>query len=183
MNRRKLMTAFAGLGTVSLAGCANDDDETLDPDISETTQLGTADPVSLDREVDVADYDSQEFEEKATVTANVRVHNYIGSILRDRELLGAGIFLGIDYVSADEIDGEVAEGEFNRAKQLATVVNQRYVYNEDGELVTQPEPVELDTLREQLPRTVSVDVSSESGRYTAVLPVVVHRFWTYPDRA
>ncbi|MCU4741811.1 hypothetical protein [Natronoglomus mannanivorans] len=89
------------------------------------------------------------------------------------------MFLGIDYVTTDEIEDEVDEDEFERAKPLATVVNQRYVYDEDGDLVTQPDPVELDTLRSQLPRTVTVTVTSESDEYTAILPVVVYRYWIF----
>ena len=177
MNRRSMITALSGLGITFPAGCTNNDDETFDPDITETIRLGTADPLLFDQEVDVSNQNSQDFEARATEKANVRVHDHIGSMLREQELLGAGVFPGIDYVSTGEIDDEVKEDEFERAKPLATIVNQRYVYSEDGELITQPEPVELDTLRSQLPRTVAVDVLSVSEQYTAVLPVVVHRFW------
>ncbi|AXR83063.1 hypothetical protein AArcMg_3076 [Natrarchaeobaculum sulfurireducens] len=101
-------------------------------------------------------------------------------MLREEELLGAGVSLGIDYISVDEIDDVVVEDEFERAKELATIVNQRYEYDVEGELISQ-EPVDLDTLREHLPRTVIVETSSDTNRYTAVLPVVVHRFWDHPN--
>lgn len=60
-------------------------------------------------------------------------------------------------------------------------MNQRYRYNEDGELLTQPEPQALDTLLSQLPRTVNATVVSDSDEYEAILPVVGHRYWVSPD--
>ncbi|WP_276252905.1 hypothetical protein [Halomontanus rarus] len=176
VKRRKLIGVLAGTGTAVLAGCASDGDEPFEPDISETVRLGTAESISLDRKMELSTQSSKDFEEEATVRANVQVHDYIGADLGEQELIGAGVSLGIDYVSVDEIEDEVDEDEFERAKPLATVVNQRYVYDEGGDLVTQPDPVELDTLRSQLPRTVTVTVASESDEYTAVLPVVVHRY-------
>ncbi|WP_133412291.1 hypothetical protein [Natrarchaeobaculum sulfurireducens] len=128
----------------------------------------------------MSNYGSGDFEEKATVRANSHVHDYVSSLLREEELLGAGVSLGIDYISVDEIDDVVVEDEFERAKELATIVNQRYEYDVEGELISQ-EPVDLDTLREHLPRTVIVETSSDTNRYTAVLPVVVHRFWDHPN--
>ncbi len=182
MKRRSLITVSTTAGISFFAGCASNDDETFEPDVTETIRLGTVEPLSFDSEVNLSNHDSEDFEAKATEKANVRVHDYIGSLLREQELLGAGVFLGIDRIPTDEIDDEVEEEDFNRAIPLATVVNQRYVYDEDGELIIQPEPVELDTLREQLPRTVAVDVSSNTDEYSAILPVVVHRFWTYSDQ-
>ncbi|WP_337652634.1 hypothetical protein [Halomontanus rarus] len=177
VKRRKLIGVLAGTVTTVLAGCASDGDEPFKPDISETVRLGTAESISLDRKMELSTQSSKDFEEEATVRANVQVHDYIGAELGEQELIGAGVSLGIDYVSVDEIEDEVDEDEFERAKPLATVVNQRYVYDEGGDLVTQPDPVKLDTLRSQLPRTVTVTVASESDEYTAVLPVVVHRYW------
>lgn len=175
MNRRKLLAVFAGFA--SLAGCARNENEEFEPNISETVRLGTANPITLDQEVTISNRNTHDFEAEATKKANIRVHDYIGSILREQELLGAGVFLGIDYISTTEIDDEVEEDEFERAKPLATVVNQRYIYDADGELITQPKPRELDTLLSQLPRTVTVSVSSDTARYLAVLPVVVRRYW------
>ncbi|RQG92378.1 hypothetical protein [Natrarchaeobius chitinivorans] len=179
MNRRRLIAAVAGAGTGALAGCTGSDGEPFEPDVSETIRLGTDDSVSLSDEITVSSDDSSDFEEDATRRANVRVHDRIGSILADRELLGAGVFLGIDRIAADGIDDDVASDEFERAIPLATVVNQRYVYGPNGELRTRPEPVDLETLLEALPRTVTVTVSSDGNQYTAGLPVVVHRYWIH----
>jgi hypothetical protein len=180
MNRRDLITICGSLGTTLLAGCAGNEDETFEPDVSETLRLGAAEPTLLNEEVSVSSIGYDTFEQQATITANTQVHDYIGSILRDRELLGGGVFLSIERIAAKEIEGDVEEEEFERAVPIATVVKQRYVYDEDGELVTR-NPVDLDTLREPLPRTVGAEVSFESDRYTAVLPVVVHRYWERPD--
>jgi hypothetical protein len=168
------------LGTTLLAGCAGDEGETFEPSVSETLRLGAAEPTVLNQVVSVPSIEYDTFEQQATITANVQVHDYIGSILRDRELLGRGVFLSIERVAANEIEGDVQEEEFKRAVPIATVVKQRYVYDEDGELVTR-NPVDPDTLREPLPRTVGAEVSFESDRYTGVLPVVVHRYWERPD--
>ena len=180
MNRRDLIMTCGGLGTTLLAGCAGNEGETFEPGVSETLRLGAAEPTVLNQVVSVSSIRYDNFEQQATITANVQVHSYIGSILRDRELLGGGVFLSIERIAANEIEGDVQEEEFKRAVPIATVVKQRYVYDEDGELVTR-NPVDLDTLREPLPRTVGAEVSFESDRYTAVLPVVVHRYWERPD--
>jgi hypothetical protein len=176
VNRRSLIAVCGGLGTALLAGCAGDGTETFEPDVSETRRLGAAEPTVLDGVTNVPSVGDDTFERQATVTANVRVHDHVGSLLRDRGLLGGGVFPSIERVAADEIEGDVQEAEFERAIPIATVVNQRYVYDEDGELSTRS-PVDLDTLRGPLPRTVGVEVSYESDRYGAVLPVVVHRYW------
>ena len=169
-----------GLGTTLLAGCAGNKGETFEPGISETLRLGAAEPAVLNQVVSVSSIRYDNFEQQATITANTQVHSYIGSILRDQELLGGGVFLSIERIAANKIEDDVQEEEFERAVPIATVVKQRYVYDEDGKLVTR-NPVDLDTLREPLPRTVGAEVSFESDRYTAVLPVVVHRYWERPD--
>lgn len=181
MNRRYFFGVLASSSTVLIAGCLGNDDS-FEPDISETIRLGTAAPLSLDAQPTISTQDSQEFEYKATVRANALVHDYIGQQLRDQELFGAGVFLSINRLTTDEIDSAVSEDEFRRAVPLATIVKQRYQYNEDGELVTQPEPVELNTLLSQLPRTVTVSVSSDVAEYEAVLPVVAHRYWVHPEK-
>jgi len=180
MNRRSLLTACGGLGTTLLAGCAGTEDETFEPDVSETLRLGAAESAVLENVADPSSTGHDTFEERATVGANSRVHDHVGSILRDEELLGGGVFLSIERIAADEIAGDVTEAEFTRAVPMATVVKQRYRYTEDGDLFT-TDPVDLDTLREPIPRTVEATVSHESDQYTAVLPVVVHRYWEHPD--
>jgi hypothetical protein len=125
-----------GLGTTLLAGCAGNEGETFEPGVSETLRLGAAEPTVLNQVVSVSSIRYDNFEQQATITANVQVHSYIGSILRDRELLGGGVFLSIERIAANEIEGDVQEEEFKRAVPIATVVKQRYVYDEDGELVT-----------------------------------------------
>ena len=180
MNRRRYLSVLVSGSTLLTAGCSSND-EIFEPDVSETIQLGTAEPVSLDDPTHVSTQRSEDFEYTATVRANSRVHDYIGQELGAEELFGAGVFLSINRVPTDEIDSEVSEDEFRRAVPLATVVNQRYQYDEDGELVTQPKPVALDSLLSQLPRTVSVTVESDSDAYMTVLPVVVHRYWVSPE--
>ncbi len=181
MKRRQVLAGLAGAGVTSLAGCVGGDDGAFEPDISETLRLGAAEPTALDDVVNISFIGYDTFEEQATVTANSRVHDYIGSILGEKELLGGGVFLSIERIPADEIEGDIEEGMFNRALPMATVVKQRYQYTEDGELLT-TDPVPLDTLREPMPRTVEAEVSYRSDQYTAVLPVVVHRYWEHPNR-
>lgn len=179
MNRRYFLGVLAS-STLLTAGCLGSNDS-FDPDISETIRLGTATPISLDTEPEAPNQDSQEFDYEATVRGNVLVHDYIDQKLREQELIGAGVFLSINRVTRDEIDSDVNEDEFRRAVPVATVVKQRYDYNEDGELITQPEPVKLDTILSQLPRTVTVSTSSDVAEYEAVLPVVAHRYWAHPE--
>ncbi len=181
MNRRYFLGVLTSSSTLLTAGCLGNNDS-FEPDISETIRLGTSAPISLDTQPTISTQDSQEFEYEATVRANSLVHDYIGQKLREQELIGAGVFLSINRLTTDEIDSDVNEDEFRRAVPLATVVKQRYQYNKDGELVTQPEPVELDTLLSQLPRTVTVSISSDVAEYEAVLPVVVHRYWVHPEK-
>ena len=181
MKRRQVLAGLTGAGGLSLAGCVGGDDEEFEPDISETLRLGAAESTVLDEEITLSSIGYDTFEQQATVTANARVHDHIGSILGETKLLGRGVFLSIERIPADEIDGDVEEGQFNRALPMATIVKQRYQYTEDGELLT-ADPVALDTLREPIPRAVEAEVSYESTQYTAVLPVVVHRYWERPDR-
>ena len=178
MNRREIVASLAGIGTVGLAGCGDTDEQEFEPDISETYRLGAGDPHTLDSVVDPQRRSYDTPEEAATVAANVRIHDYVGSILGEEELLGGGVFLSIERIPADKIEGDVEEEKFNRALPMATVVKQRYQYTEDGELLT-TDPVDLDTLREPIPRTVEAEVSYESNQYTAVLPVVIHRYWEH----
>ena len=180
VNRRNLIITCGGLGTTLLAGCAGNEGKSFEPGVSETLRLGAAEPAVLNQVVSVPSIRYDNFEQQATITANTQVHDYIGSILRDQELLGGGVFLSIERIAANKIEDDVQEEEFERAVPIATVVKQRYVYDEDGKLITR-NPVDLDTLREPLPRTVGAAVSFESDRYTAVLPVVVHRYWVRPD--
>jgi|APHM01.1.fsa_nt_gi hypothetical protein len=184
MNRREFIAICGGLGSTLLAGCAGNEGDTFEPGVSETLRLGAAESTVLNKVVSVPYVRDNTFEYQATIRANSQVHDYIGSILRDQELLGGGVFLSIEYITADEIEGDLQEEELKRAVPIATVVKQRYLYDEDGELTTR-NPVNLDTLREPLPRTVGArtvgaEASFESDRYTAVLPVVVHRYWERP---
>ncbi|GEM_PF-5558282 len=180
MNRRQVLAGLAGAGVLGLAGCIGGNDEDFEPEISETLRLGAAESTMMDEVVDIPSIRYDTFEEQATVTANSRVHDYIGSILGEEELLGGGVFVSIERIAADEIEGDVEEEEFNRAIPVATVVKQRYQYSEDGELLT-TDPVDLDTLCEPIPRTVETEASYESNQYTAILPVVVHRYWEHPN--
>lgn len=175
IRRRKVLASLTGVGVASLAGCADDE---FEPDISETIRIGAAESVRLDDEVEISSTGFDTLKEEATVQANVRVHDYVSSRLRGEA--GGGIFLSIDHITVEEIEDDVSEEELNRERPVATIVKQRYLYTEDGELVTE-DPLQIDTLREMIPRTVEVDTVFGEEQYTAVLPVVVHRYWEHPD--
>ena len=180
MNRRSFVGALTSGSILLTAGCLRSTDS-FEPEISETIRLGTSEPISLDTELHVQNRDSQDFEYEATIRANSLVHAHIGQMLGEQELLGAGVFLSINRLTTDEIDTDINKNELRRAVPVTTVVKQRYRYNEEGELVTQPEPVDLDTLLSQLPRTVTVNASSNKNEYECVLPVVAHRYWVYSE--
>ncbi len=120
---------------------------------------------------------SKEFESEATKRASVLVHGHITRQLRDQGLLGSRVFPNRVRLRTDEIDTDVTADEFERTTPLAVVVSHRYHYARDGELISHL-AVEFDTLRLQLPRTVTVAVSelSHFGEYEAVLPVAGNRY-------
>ena len=187
MNRRELLrvlacTSISG-GTFLTAGCS-ENTASFDT-VSETIQLGTSTPVSLDTDLHIttstisSTHDSEEFESEVTKRASVLVHDYITRELTDQGLRESGISPERVRLRTDEIDTNVHTDEFKRAIPLAVVVNHRYHYANDGELTHHP-TVEFDTLLSQLPRTVTVAVSESIhfSEYEAVLPVAGHRYWT-----
>ncbi len=187
MNRRGLLhvlacTSISG-GILSTADCS-ENTASFDP-VSETIQLGTSTPVSLDTDLHVrtstvnSTQDAQEFESEVTKRASVLIHDHITRQLRHQGLRESGISPERIRLRTDEIDTDVHTDEFKRAIPLAVVVNHRYHYANDGELIHHP-TVDFDTLLSQLPRTVTVAVSESIhfSEYEAVLPVAGHRYWT-----
>jgi hypothetical protein len=187
MNRRGLLRVLAGTaissGILFTAGCS-ENTASFDP-VSETIQLGTSTPVSLDTDLHVttstisSTHDSEEFESEVTKRASVLVHDYVTWQLRDQGLRESGISPERTRLRTDKIDTNAHTDEFKRAIPLAVVVNHRYHYANDGELTHHP-TVDFDTLLSQLPRSVTVAVSESVhfGEYEVVLPVAGHRYWT-----
>ncbi|ERG99055.1 MAG: hypothetical protein J07HQX50_00197 [Haloquadratum sp. J07HQX50] len=209
MNRRWFLGVLATSSTPLVAGCprgrgnASSDttSETTSSTPSETIRLGTSAPVSPETDSRVptptpvstptptqdtgdAYLFAEITEEEATEQANSLVYDYITERLSGQALLSSwGVLVEKTKLRADEIDTDLSADEFKRAIPLATVVEYKYQYNRQNELVAQPE-VEFDTLLSHLPRTVTVTVPvgsgpAFSGEYEAVLPVAVHRYSIY----
>lgn len=170
LSRRRALLLTGALASPTVAGCAGSDPEI---DLEETLRLGRAARISLSHQVDRSTPQGQSLDEWATAIATTRVARHLTERLEDYRT-GAGVWVNIEQVRLEDIDGDVDEDSYSRARPSTPAVTHRHVY-EDGTRVVRPE-ISFEDLRDAVPRSATVSVHASERSSQVTLPVLVHRY-------